>query len=192
MKLVFASNNHHKLVEVRSCVGEFFEVIALAEVWPNAVLSETADTFEGNALLKAQQVFDHTGIMCISDDSGLEVDALSGRPGVFSARYAGEYATDEDNRTLLLESMLNQSVRSARFKTVICYMDSNSWIFFEGVLEGEITREERGCNGFGYDSVFLPIGESRTLAELSSNEKNAISHRSIALKKFSSYLRNLR
>ncbi|MFM7106026.1 MAG: RdgB/HAM1 family non-canonical purine NTP pyrophosphatase [Flavobacteriales bacterium] len=141
--------------------------------------------------MKAQQVFSQTKWICVSDDSGIEVDALEGRPGVFSARFAGENATDEENRSLLLKCMLNEKVRTARFKTVICLCSNHGYAFFEGVLEGSIAHESSGLNGFGYDSIFIPLGETRTLAELTMEEKNAMSHRGIALKKLSDYLRKM-
>ena len=191
MKLVFASNNKHKLSEVQSCLGVYVEIISLADVWSDAVLLETANTFNGNARMKAEQVFRYTGWNCLSDDSGLEVDALNGRPGVFSARFAGENASDADNRNQLLLSMEGEANRSARFRTVICLCMAGSYTFFEGALEGHIALTASGQHGFGYDSLFIPYDDNRTLAEMSPSEKNAISHRSLALAKVACHLRNL-
>jgi len=191
MKLVFASNNQHKLEEVRACLHESSEIISLADVWPGAVLAETADTLEGNAILKAEQVFTHTGKICISDDSGLEVDALDGRPGVFSARFAGEQASDAENRNHLLNLLEYETIRTARFRTVICLKTAQEHVFFEGVLDGSIARVALGHFGFGYDSIFIPAGQTRTLAEFRPEEKNAVSHRSIALNKLLQYLRKI-
>ena len=189
MRVIFASNNKHKLDEIMRFLGSAISCVALSDVWPSASLEETAHTFEGNAELKATQVFEKTGQPCLSDDSGLEVDVLEGRPGVFSARFAGVNASDADNRLLLLELMRNEHVRSARFRTVLCLKTKNGTEFFEGVLEGRISEVPAGENGFGYDSLFIPNGESRTLAEMSTEEKIAISHRSMAMKKLVSHLR---
>lgn len=191
MKLVFASNNQHKLMEVRACLNGCAEIIALADVWSDAVLAETADTFMGNALLKAEQVYTRTQQICISDDSGLEVDALHGQPGVQSARFAGISATDAENRNLLLGLLKDQHLRSARFRTLICLKSAQNHLFFEGVLEGRIAHNAAGHFGFGYDSIFIPAGQSRTLAEFRPEEKNAVSHRSIALNKLSEHLRKM-
>lgn len=188
MNLVFASNNKHKLDEVRSCLHAAIIVRSLSDVWQGADLLEEENTFRGNALSKAQQVFERTGMICLSDDSGLEVDALDGRPGVLSARFAGPFATDQDNRKRLLEDMRGEVIRSARFKTILCLMSEDYTEFFEGTLEGNIAMEPLGNNGFGYDSLFVPSCDTRTLAEMTSDEKNAISHRGNALKKLSDFL----
>jgi XTP/dITP diphosphohydrolase len=188
MNLVFASNNKHKLDEVRSCLHAAIIVRSLSDVWQGADLLEEENTFRGNALSKAQQVFERTRMICLSDDSGLEVDALDGRPGVLSARFAGPFATDQDNRKRLLEDMRGEVIRSARFKTILCLMSEDYTEFFEGTLEGNIAMEPLGNNGFGYDSLFVPSCDTRTLAEMTSDEKNAISHRGNALKKLSDFL----
>jgi len=192
MEVVFASNNRHKLEEVRSCLHDLVLVRALSEVWEGAELLEQEDTFRGNSLSKAHQVFERTRMICLSDDSGLEVDAIAGRPGVFSARFAGVNATDADNRNRLLEVLYGKDLRSARFRTVLCLMSEDYTEFFEGVLEGTIVDEPKGLNGFGYDSLFVPLGEIRTLAEMTKDEKNAISHRGMALRKVNEFLSSLR
>lgn len=179
--VVIASKNPHKIAEIQHVLedtGLVFELIADAD-WPD--VEETEPTLEGNALLKARAVRDHTGFAVIADDTGLEVDALGGGPGVFSARYAGENTTDDDNVTKLLAAMDDTEERTARFRTVIALIDeAGREIVVEGVMDGEITRERRGSNGFGYDPVFA-VGE-RTFAEMTTPEKNEISHRAQALR----------
>jgi len=178
---VIASKNPHKIAEIEHVLEETgldFELVVDAD-WPD--VEETEPTLEGNALLKARAVRGHTGYAVIADDTGLEVDALGGAPGVLSARYAGENATYDDNVTKLLQELDGVAVRTARFRTVIALIDENGdEIVVAGAMEGEITRERRGSNGFGYDPVFL-VGE-RTFAEMTTPEKNEISHRARALR----------
>lgn len=179
--VVIASKNQHKIAEIMHVLedtGLDFELVRDAE-WPD--VAETETTLEGNALLKAREVRAHTGYAVIADDTGLEVDALGGAPGVISARYAGENATYDDNVTKLLAEMEGVDNRTARFRTVMALIDeSGTEVVVEGVMEGEITHERRGSNGFGYDPVFA-VGE-RTFAEMTTPEKNEISHRARALR----------
>ena len=188
-RLVIASKNEHKIVEivdVLESTGLDFELVRNAE-WPD--VEETEQTLEGNALLKARAVRAHTGLAVVADDTGLEVDALGGAPGVVSARYAGEDATYDDNVAKLLEAMDGREDRTARFRTVMVLIDDDgSELVVEGVMEGEITHERRGTNGFGYDPVFL-VGE-RTFAEMTTPEKNEISHRAKALRALAAAVTN--
>ena len=180
-RLVIASKNEHKIVEILDVLESTGLDIALVRdvEWPD--VDETEPTLEGNALLKARTVREHTGYAVVADDTGLEVAALGGAPGVVSARYAGEDATYDDNVTKLLEEMEGVEDRSARFRTVMVLIDDDgAELVVEGVMEGDITRERRGSNGFGYDPVFL-VGD-RTFAEMTTPEKNQISHRAKALR----------
>lgn len=189
MSLCFASNNKHKLDEVRATLGETFRIVTLAEIGCTIDLPETQPTIEGNALQKARYVTDHFKISCFADDTGLEVDALQGAPGVYSARYAGPQRNANDNIDLLLSNLATTRNRSARFKSVIALIIDGQEYLFEGLLEGTILRERQGQGGFGYDPVFQPIGHDRTLAELSMDQKNQISHRGLAVKKLVNFLR---
>ena len=180
-KVVIASKNQHKIIEILDVLASTGLEIELAQdaEWPD--VDETEDTLEGNALLKAREVRAHTGYAVIADDTGLEVDALGGQPGVISARYAGENATYDDNVAKLLEEMDGVANRAARFRTVMVLIDDlGEEIIVEGAMDGEITTERRGTNGFGYDPVF-EVGE-RTFAEMTTSEKNEISHRARALR----------
>jgi XTP/dITP diphosphohydrolase len=194
MKLLIASNNKHKINEIQSILDEKFpskyQALSPANLSLNLDVEENADTLEGNAELKARAFFEHTGIPVIADDTGLEVDALNGKPGVYSARFAGEPANDENNRRKILTLLkdIPDEQQTARFRTVICYIDKNTREFIEGKCEGKIINEERGNEGFGYDSVFIPRGFERTFAEMSSDEKNAISHRGRAVRDFADWL----
>lgn len=187
--LCFATNNMHKLEEVRAALGETFRIVTLAEIGCTVDLPETQPTIEGNALQKARYVRDHFHISCFADDTGLEVDALQGAPGVYSARYAGPQRDSGDNIDLLLSNLDTSRNRSARFKTVIALVIGLEEHLFEGVLEGNILRERQGNGGFGYDPVFQPIGQTMSLAELSMNQKNQISHRGMAVRKLVNFLR---
>jgi len=180
-KVVVASKNQHKIIEILDVLASTGLEIELAQdaEWPD--VDETEDTLEGNALLKAREVRAHTGYAVIADDTGLEVDAVGGQPGVISARYAGENATYDDNVAKLLEEMDGVANRAARFRTVMVLIDDlGEEIIVEGAMDGEITTERRGTNGFGYDPVF-EVGE-RTFAEMTTSEKNEISHRARALR----------
>lgn len=188
MKLCFATNNQHKLDEVRQLLGSRFEVLSLEDIGCREELKEEQNTLEGNSLQKAKYIYDQFGIDCFADDTGLEVEALNGEPGVYSARYAGEHRSSEDNMSLLLEKLSNQSNRKARFRTVITLILHDQTFQFDGIAKGEILERKRGEKGFGYDPVFLPNGISKSMAELSAEEKNAISHRGEAVRKLIEFL----
>ena len=183
-KIVFASNNSHKLNEVRSMIQKFFEVRGLKDIGCYEDIPETSDTLEGNALLKAEFVSDKFNINCFADDTGLEVEALNGHPGVYSARYAGPDCSPENNMKKLLEEMEGETNRKARFRTVIASIINGETTNHEGIVEGEITLEKSGAEGFGYDPIFKPEGYNITFAEMGMEEKNKISHRARALRKF--------
>lgn len=188
-KLVFASNNAHKLAEIRSILTGRVEVVSLSDIDCHDDIPETADTLEGNALIKARHIWEHYGLYCFADDTGLEVEALDGAPGVYSARFAGEKATFEDNISLLLERLKGvPAPRRAAFRTVIALIDEYGTHLFEGSVAGEITEERLGGQGFGYDPVFLPEGQTKTFAQLTESEKNSMSHRGRAIQKLASYL----
>lgn len=191
-ELVFVTNNQHKLSEIRQILGSFCKVISLSDLGFNEDIEETAPDLEGNALLKARHIHDRFGCDCFADDTGLEVDALNGAPGVYSARYAGENATYADNVNKLLEALAGISNRSARFRTVIALILDNREYLFDGTVEGEITKEPRGLTGFGYDPVFRPLVSEKTFAEMSNEEKNVISHRGLATGKLRDFLTETR
>lgn len=187
--IVFATNNAHKLCEIRRIIGERFRVLSLSDIGCHDDIPETGMTLEENALMKALYVKEHYGYDCFADDTGLLVDALGGAPGVFSARYAGGKGHDsEANMRLLLQNMADKNNRSARFRTVIALIEGDVEHLFKGECEGTITRERSGTDGFGYDPIFLPEGYNLTFAQMSPDEKNAISHRGRAVSKLISYL----
>lgn len=200
MKIVFATNNQHKLSEIRSILGDKIEVLSLKDIGCEVDIPETGTTLEENALQKAEYVYSHYHIDCFADDTGLEVDALGGAPGVYSARYAGGEGHDsEANMTKLLHELGENNNRRARFRTVIaliqkrdvcpCGCTSIKEIHrFEGIVEGQIIRERRGGEGFGYDPIFQPDGYSETFAELGLDIKNKISHRAMATQKLAEFL----
>ena len=192
MRIVFATNNAHKLSEIRQILGHRIEVLSLSDIGCHADIPETADTLEGNALQKAEYVVDHYHISCFADDTGLEVDALGGAPGVFSARYAGEGHDSEANMSKLLGELGENNNRKARFRTVIALItldgDHREVNTFEGIVEGQITHERHGDEGFGYDPIFQPDGYEQTFAELGMEIKNRISHRARAVEKLVRYL----
>ena len=191
-KLVFASNNAHKLSEIRAILGDRIEIISLSDLQCHEEIPETADILEGNALIKARYVWEHYGLYCFADDTGLEVEALGGAPGVYSARFAGEHASFEDNVSLLLERLSGVAApRRARFRTVIALIDEYGTHFFEGSVDGEITLERSGDHGFGYDPIFRPEGREETFAQLTEQEKNSMSHRGRAVQKLVRYLQAL-
>ena len=191
-KLVFASNNAHKLSEIRAILGDRIKIISLSDLQCHDEIPETADTLEGNALIKARYVWEHYGLYCFADDTGLEVEALDGAPGVYSARFAGEHASFEDNVSLLLERLSGVAApRRARFRTVIALIDEYGTHFFEGSVDGEITLERSGNHGFGYDPIFRPEGREETFAQLTEQEKNSMSHRGRAVQKLVRYLQAL-
>lgn len=188
MDLVIASHNEHKLEEIRNLLPHSFRIIGLKEIGINDNILETGDTFEDNALIKARFVFKKSGMNCLSDDSGLLVEALGGRPGVYSARYAGLNATTVQNNQKLLVEMSGMENRNASFKSVIALIFNGNEFIFEGNVNGEIAQEPKGISGFGYDPVFIPIGFQQTFAEMPETVKNSISHRAVALHKLVKYL----
>ena len=189
--LVFATGNIHKLQEVQGLFKEGFALSCLKDVNITEDIPETADNLVDNALQKAWYVYNKCGIPCFADDTGLEVDALDGAPGVYSARYAGEQKDSKLNMLLLLKNMNGQTNRNARFRTIIAYIDENAQEhIFEGEIKGKIIENMAGGNGFGYDPIFVPEGYEETFAELSSEIKNTISHRARAMEKFLSYFNN--
>jgi XTP/dITP diphosphohydrolase len=190
MRLCFATNNQHKLDEVKQLLGNTFELLSLADIGCNEELPEDHETLEENSLQKARYVFDKFKINCFADDTGLEVEALSGAPGVYSARYAGEQRNSEDNINLLLKSLEGKANRNARFRTVVTLVQEEEVNQFEGIVSGVILQDRRGAQGFGYDPIFLPDGVSKSMAELSSAEKNTISHRGAAIKKLVAFLKH--
>ena len=188
-KLVFATNNKHKLEEIRAILGSRIDILSLDDIGCHEDIPETADTLEGNAQIKAQFVYDHYHLDCFADDTGLEVEALNGAPGVFSARYAGGEGHDsEANMKKLLSEMQNKTNRNARFRTVIAFIEQGEIRLFEGIVKGCITEEKQGDSGFGYDPIFRPYGFSETFAEMGNEAKNQISHRANAVKKLCEYL----
>lgn len=181
MKIVFATNNAHKLAEVRAVLGNGYELLTLSEVGITEEIPETGTTLEENASLKARYVYERTGLDCFADDTGLEVDALNGAPGVHSARYATDGHDFKANNRKLLAELSGQSNRKARFRTVISLILSGREQQVEGIVEGRITEGESGAEGFGYDPLFIPEGHDRTFAEMSADEKNSMSHRGRAV-----------
>jgi len=193
MKIVFATNNQHKLSEIRSILGDAIEVLSLKDIGCDVDIPETGKTLEENALQKAQYIYDHYHMDCFADDTGLEVDALGGAPGVYSARYAGGEGHDsEANMAKLLHELGDNSNRKARFRTVIALIIDGKVNTFEGIVKGEIIRERRGGEGFGYDPIFQPEGYDKTFAELGMDVKNHISHRARAVHKLAEFLRPCR
>lgn len=188
-KLVFATNNLHKLEEIRSVAGLDIEILSLNEIGFQGEIPEDFETLHENALQKARFIKDKTGMDCFADDTGLEIDALQGRPGVKSARYAGPQCKSEDNIRKVLSELENVSLRSARFKTVIALIMDGQEYFFEGSVEGEIIHDKQGASGFGYDPIFQPEGHSQTFAEMSSEDKNKISHRARAVQQLIAFLK---
>ena len=188
MKIIFASQNKNKLHEIQSRLLDY-EIIGLDEKLFPDELAETGDTLDENAFQKAQQVWNKLGIPCFADDTGLEVEALGGKPGVYSARYAGEHKSSLDNMDLLLHNMRDVSNRRAAFRTCISLCVDNTFYFFEGICSGEIAQEKRGEQGFGYDPIFIPSGFDRTFAEMTIEEKSSISHRGLAIEKLVQFLK---
>lgn len=189
MKLVFATNNRHKLDEVRAIVGDRVEVLSLNDIGCHDDIPETADTLQGNALIKARYIHEKFGVDCFADDTGLEVEALDGAPGVYSARYAGEECDSEANMQKLLQNLTGKSNRNAQFRTVIALIIKGEEKLFNGIVKGTITEEKRGDSGFGYDPVFVPEGFSESFAQMSGEMKNSISHRYRATLELSNYLK---
>lgn len=191
MKIVFATNNAHKLSEVAQVVGDKFELVTLRECGITEDIPENEPTLEGNALAKARFVYARTGLNCFADDTGLEVDALGGEPGVRSARYATDGHDDEANKQLLLERLQGVENRAAQFRTAVALIIDGREYLFEGIVRGDIAREEHGEGGFGYDPLFYPEGGCHTFAEMSAEAKNDISHRGRAVRKLAEFLSKL-
>lgn len=189
MKLVFATNNKHKLQEVRDIVGNRVEVLSLGDIDCHDDIPETADTLQGNALIKARHIYDKYGYNCFADDTGLEVEALGGEPGVYSARYAGEECNSEANMLKLLQNLTGKNNRNAQFRTVIALIINGEEKLFNGIVKGTISNEKRGDSGFGYDPIFIPEGYTESFAQMSGEMKNSISHRFRATKQLSDYLK---
>ena len=189
-RLVFATNNAHKLEEIRAILGNSIEILSLADIHCHADIPETADTLEGNARQKSRYVYEHYGLDCFADDTGLEVESLGGAPGVYSARYAdGQGHDSKANMNKLLKEMEEKNDRKAQFRTIISLIEKGEERQFEGIVKGQITREKRGESGFGYDPIFQPDGYETTFAELGSDIKNRISHRARAVAALCDYLR---
>lgn len=187
-KLVFATNNEHKLSEMRQIIGGSFELLSLSDIGCHDDIPETADTLEGNALQKARWIKERYGYDCFADDTGLEVDALGGQPGVYSARFAGPGHDSKANMAKLLAMLEGEENRRARFRTVIALIKGGETHLFEGIVDGEIMKFPSGSEGFGYDPVFRPEGWEMTFAEATPDEKNAVSHRGRAVAKLIAYL----
>lgn len=187
-KLVFATHNAHKVDEVRAILPASVELVGPAALGCHDEIPETGDTLRDNALQKVQYIHDRFGVDCFADDTGLEVEALDGAPGVYSARYAGEPADFAKNRTKLLAALTGISNRRAQFRTVVSLILNDKTYFFEGIVTGRIIAEERGIGGFGYDSVFVPDGYDKTFAELPAAVKNSISHRARAMEQLNNFL----
>lgn len=188
MKLVFASNNKNKIQEIQALVPNTFQILSLEEIGCTEDIPETADTIEGNAILKANYVTEKYGYDCFADDTGLEVETLNGAPGVYSARYAGEQKDANDNMDKLLSELKDKSNRNANFKTVIALNLNGNQNLFTGIINGKIIEKKIGTNGFGYDPIFVADGYSKTFAELTMEEKSIISHRGIAVKELILFL----
>lgn len=192
MELVFATQNPHKAKEIEVKLGDGFTILSLDGLGITEEIPETAPTLEGNALMKARYVYEKTGRNCFADDTGLEVDALNGEPGVYSARYAGPQKNAGDNMNMLLQKLEGQQNRLARFRTVIALIWEGGENLFEGIAEGEIIKDKRGDEGFGYDPIFVPDGHTRTFAQMTLEEKNQLSHRAKAFDKMREFLANLK
>ena len=190
-KLIFATHNKHKSDEVSQMIGDLFDVRDLSQTGIEEDIPETGNTLESNARIKARYVYDRTGQNVFADDTGLEVEALNGQPGVFTARYAGPECDSVKNMHKLLDDLANENNRRAQFRTVICLKMGESEFIFEGVVKSTITRSFSGKEGFGYDPIFMPDGYNQTFAEMSMEEKNKISHRGLAVEKLVSFLRKI-
>ncbi len=190
-KFVFATNNTHKLEEVTAILGNRIELLSLKDIHCHTDIPETADTLEGNALLKAQYIYENYQMDCFADDTGLEVEALNGEPGVYSARYAGDGHNAEANMLKLLHAMEGIENRKAQFRTAFALIIDGKEHLFEGVIKGEIIKTRRGNSGFGYDPIFVPEGYTQTFAEMGNELKNKISHRAIATNKLCKFLNSI-
>ena len=191
-EIVFATNNLHKLEEIRQIIGNKFNILSLKDIDCNEDIPETATTLEGNAEIKARYIKEHYGYDCFADDTGLEVEALGGAPGVLSARYAGENHDSQANMELLLKNLSGKENRAARFRTVIALLIGDELTLMDGIVEGVITHERAGDSGFGYDPIFKPNESDVTFAQMSSDDKNKISHRGRATVKLIDKLDNIK
>ena len=191
MKIVFASNNKNKIQEIQSMLPESIQIVSLESIGCFEEIPETADTIEGNAILKANFVTQKYGFDCFADDTGLEVEALKGKPGVYSARYAGEQRNADDNMNKLMGELLDKSNRNAQFKTVIALNFEGKQYLFTGIASGEITSEKMGTGGFGYDPIFIPEGATKSFAAMTMEEKNTYSHRQKAVTQLFTFLQSI-
>ena len=189
-KLLFATNNLHKLREVQEIIGNEFQIVSLKDVSIDEDIPETSDTLEGNARQKAQYIFEKTGMNCFADDTGLFINALDGRPGVYSARYAGEGCSFDDNINKILAEMGDAEDRKASFRCVVCLILDGEEHLFEGRIDGMILKERQGLGGFGYDPVFVPKGQSQSFSEMPAYLKNGLSHRGRAISRMMKFLGN--
>src|SRR5690554_973301 len=192
MKIIFASNNKNKVQEIQNQVPEFIQIVTLEEIGCTEDIEETGTTIEENAVIKANYITEKYGMPCFADDTGLEIEALNGEPGVYSARYAGEDKNADKNMDLVLEKMQNESNRKAQFKTVIALNINDEQHLFTGIVEGEIRKEKTGTNGFGYDPIFEPEQLGKTFAEMTLDEKNTLTHRGRAVNQLVNFLKNLK
>ncbi len=188
IKLVFATNNENKIKEINALLTNSIKLLSLKDIGCHEDIPETANTIEGNAILKAKYVYEKYGYDCFADDTGLEIKSLNGEPGVFSARYAGEEKNADKNMDKVLQKLASQKDRTAQFKTVVALVINGKITTFEGIIKGEITKEKHGKDGFGYDPIFKPNGYKITFAEMPLSEKNNISHRGRAVKKLINFL----
>lgn len=186
-KLVFATNNKHKIEEVSAMLSGKFELLSMKDIHCDTDIPETADTFEGNALIKARYIYENFAYDCFADDSGLEVEALGGKPGIYSARYAGNHDSDL-NMNKLLDELKDETNRNAQFRTVIALILNGETHIFEGIIKGTIATKKLGCGGFGYDPIFIPEGYEQSFAQLGADVKNKISHRAKAMEKLFDFL----
>ena len=191
MKIVFASNNKNKILEIQSMLPNSIQIVSLESIGCLEEIPETSETIEGNAILKANYVTQNYGFDCFADDTGLEVEALNGEPGVYSARYAGEQRNADDNMNKLLNELADKTNRTAQFKTVIALNLNGKQYLFEGIASGEIIKDKIGLGGFGYDPIFKPANYDETFAQLSLDIKNEISHRGKATKALLEFLQNI-
>jgi len=190
LKIIFATSNLNKVKEINQILPDGYEIVSLSDIGWHDEIPETSNTIQGNAIMKAQYLFDHLNKSCFAEDTGLEVEALNGEPGVYSARYAGDHRSDKDNIKKLLNNLQNQTNRKAQFRTVIAFHDGTQMHTFEGIAKGNIIQVEKGVGGFGYDPIFQSEGSSQTFAEMESSQKSEISHRAKAFKKFMAFIRS--
>lgn len=191
MIICLATNNAHKVAELQQMLGDKFSIKTLADIGFTDEIEETENTFQGNSRLKARHIYDKFNITTIADDSGLEVEALNGEPGIYSARYAGEHGNHAKNNAKLLDELKSKTNRAAQFRSVITLIHDNEETQFEGIVKGKIRTALSGTDGFGYDPLFIPDGYDRTFAEMTMEEKNPISHRGLAVKQLVNYLQDL-